>query len=155
MRDFYSKFSCPTKMAVYWRYHLIGLCTICFLWRILCGVTMKDGNVIPPICMLETRTLKLIQHFSGSIICCSGMSDSNIATDNGLVHACTSSPRRYSLASRYRLAPACQGIAPRWAGRSLYPRGKELFLAKQIKSCTGLPRNNSLASCYKLLPARQ
>jgi hypothetical protein len=71
-----------------------------------------------------------------------------------LVQACTSLPRRYSLASRYWLAPACQGIAPCWAGTSLYPRGKELFLAKQLKAFNSLPRNNSLASlqgCTSLL----
>ncbi|PLW25351.1 hypothetical protein PCANC_28605 [Puccinia coronata f. sp. avenae] len=56
---------------------------------------------------------------------------------------------------RYRPAPACQGIAPRRAGTSLYPHIEELFLAKQVKACTGLPRNNSSASWYKLVAARQ
>ncbi|PLW06016.1 hypothetical protein PCANC_26517 [Puccinia coronata f. sp. avenae] len=79
----------------------------------------------------------------------------DVTAAGDLVQACTSSPRRYSSASRPRPAPACQGIAPRRAGTSSYPHGEELFLAEQVKACTGLPRNNSSASWYKLVAARR
>ncbi|PLW53079.1 hypothetical protein PCANC_05791 [Puccinia coronata f. sp. avenae] len=90
----------------------------------------------------------------------------DIAAAGDLVQACTSLPRRYSSESRYRCAPACQGIAPRRAGTSLYPHGEELFLAEQqlfdelslgeqVPACTCSPTNSFSAGWYNLVPARQ
>jgi hypothetical protein len=79
----------------------------------------------------------------------------NAAATGELVEACASLPRRYYLASRYWLPPACQGIASGRAGTSLYLLGKESFLAKQVKACTSLPRSCPSTSRYQLAPACQ
>ncbi|PLW38531.1 hypothetical protein PCANC_23452 [Puccinia coronata f. sp. avenae] len=82
----------------------------------------------------------------------------NIVAAGKLIQACTCLPRRYSLASRYRLAPARQGISPRRAGTSLYLFVEELSLAKQplgrlVQACTSLAsRDKPLASGNNVTP---
>jgi hypothetical protein len=69
----------------------------------------------------------------------------------GLVEAFTHAANSYSLPSRLKPVPACQGITPWQAGKSLSQLANELSLGKKVPAGTCSPRKGFLAGWYDLL----